>query len=288
MVDRSAGKRIEHAIDALKGQKRKAAEYIGTHMAEVAMLSLRTIAGRARVSPGTLVGLAKALNYESYNEFRSAMQAEQGGVLDYFSMGAKALQSSQPGESMDKLTAMVVEMDMQNIRTVLDAEVALNIETAGRLLNKSRRVYVLGTRTCYGVAHNLFYMLQLIRDDVQLVEDTAGIAADTMHAIGPEDALVVFGYYPYVTRTLELVDAADRAGANIITITDSPNSVLIRNRSLVLPTRTSSPWIFGSVTTSVVLSQALAAHLLALGGQAVLERIQAREKMLSNLGIFTS
>jgi len=278
--------RLQRALEDLSGQKRKAAEYILSHLREVTMLSLRKIALRARVNPAALVALAHDLNYTSYNEFKASVQEEDSGVLDYFSAGAQALQNPQARSRLGKLSGIAAATDSRNIESALSGDSEDSVSQAAQVINDARRVYVVGVRASFGIAHYLHYLLQLIRDDVVFLTDLAGMSGDQLATISKDDVLVAFGFYPYVKQTLTIVDQASEIGAHIVGITDSRKSPLLRKNGTALLFRTESPWVLASVTSAVAVSQVLVAQIVGLGGEAVLERLRQREKLLKDLDVF--
>lgn len=284
---KNARDQLQEQLHSLSGQKRKAADYIVAHAREVTMISLRKVAERARVSPATLVLLARDLGYKSYVELKTSLQEDEAGVLDYFSAGARALQDPKGLTGLHKLTATIAAADARNVTATLSDKGAA-IAKAATILHESRRIYVAGMRATYGAAHYLAYLLQLVRDEVVFVDDSAALGVDILCGLDKTDAFVSFGFYPYVRRTVKLTQQAADAGAQIVAITDSARSPLVHKKACVVTFSTETPWVVGSITAAVSAAQAVAAHLVSLGGPAVLGRLREREKVLTDLDVFTS
>lgn len=287
MEDSSPRVRLRQMLDQLRGQKRKAAEYILARPGEVAVYSLRKVAGLALVSPGTLVTLAHDLGYEAYNDLRARFQQEETGVVDYFSSGVRALQGRTQSSDLDELIGRSMAADIGNIEHALqDQAVVTAIQEAAALLHTSRRIYVVGRRASFGLMHYFHYLAQLVRDNVVFLDGAGDMSGDQLDGIGSDDVIICCGFYPYVRSVIELVDTAASLGARVISITDSPASPVGRPAACVIPISVDSPWMFGSITSAVVMVQALIAQLAALGGAPVLDRVKAREKMLAELSVF--
>ena len=62
---------VTRAYPKLSRQLKKCAAYILEHPSEVATLSMRQLAARAGVPPSTMNRLAKALGFNTYDEFRA-------------------------------------------------------------------------------------------------------------------------------------------------------------------------------------------------------------------------
>jgi DNA-binding MurR/RpiR family transcriptional regulator len=279
--------RLRSLLDQFSGQRRKAAEYILARPGEVAVYSLRKVAVRARVSPGTLVTLAKTLGYGSYNAFRARVQQEEVGILDYFSAGAKVLQDTgkgagEPGSLIEK----VIRSDLKNITEITSERYIASVAKAAAVIQGGKNVYVVGRRATFGLMHYFYYVAQFVRDQVHLLDGAWDMSGDQIARVGPGDVVLCCGFYPYIRSVMEIIDEAETRGARVVCITDSAASPLVRKNGVVITLPIESPWIFGSISAAVVVLQALLAQLTSLGGEAVLARIKDRERLLSALKVF--
>lgn len=288
MTDISAKDRLKTMLDDLGGQRRKAAEYILARPGEVAVFSLRKVAARARVSPGTLVTLAKSLGYPSYNAFRAWFQQEEVGILDYFTSGARALQSDgDAGDGSLKLIERVIGSDLKNIAVLADEAQMRIISEAAEAVQNGRNLYVIGRRGSFGVMHYFYYTAQLVREGVHFIDGAYDMSGDQIACVGEGDVVICCGFYPYVRSVVNLVDEAARRGARIVSITDAESSPLAAPNGILITLPVMSPWIFGSITAAIVVVQALAAQMTALGGETVLDRVKQRERLLAHLDVFS-
>ena len=71
---RALTKRITDAFPDLSPQLQQAARHVVDRPDDVALLSMRSLALAADVTPSTMVRLAQSLGYEGYNEFRELFQ----------------------------------------------------------------------------------------------------------------------------------------------------------------------------------------------------------------------
>jgi DNA-binding MurR/RpiR family transcriptional regulator len=69
-------------------------------------------------------------------------------------------------------------------------------------------------------------------------------------------------------------------------MTDKPKSPLAVPGSTVLLFRADSPWVVGSITAAISISQMLVAQLVGRGGDTVLRRLRSRERLLTDQRIF--
>ena len=75
------------------------------------------------------------------------------------------------------------------------------------------------------LANFLSYSLQMIFDNVRLIETTAGSELfQQMMSVGEGDVMVAISFPRYSKRVIKAVEFARRAGADVVALTDSPES----------------------------------------------------------------
>ena len=85
--------RIEQAYPSLPRQLQLAGRYVVDHPDEVALASMRELSRKAKVSPATLLRLARVAGFEDYQSFRETFrQRIRRGGEGPFSARARSLQ----------------------------------------------------------------------------------------------------------------------------------------------------------------------------------------------------
>jgi DNA-binding MurR/RpiR family transcriptional regulator len=82
------------------------------------------------------------------------------------------------------------------------------------------------------------------------------------------------------------VEHAIAKGTSVISLTDRENSPITAKRGLTLIFGVESPWIYNSITASLVLAQVLVAETLVLSGNDALRRINKRERLFQTFAVF--
>ena len=144
----------------------------------------------------------------------------------------------------------------------------------------AERVFIVGMRACFSVAHYLHYSMSLVKENVELIDTAAGRLGDRVIKMKSPDVLIAIGFYPYANSTLNVVKYAQRVGTRVIAITDNTSSPMIDREDDALIFSSKSPWVFGSITSAIVLSQALVANIVLRDGEKALKKISALEKEL--------
>ena len=277
---------VKRTIDDGGGKRRQALRYLLDHPNDVAMLSMRKLATRAKVSPATMLKIATESNFQTFAEFKAIFQEHVLGTHDFFSVGAKSMLDQRDPLSLSNLVLKIAKTDLENIEETLNQEGYQRIEMAVDKILAAERVFIVGMRACFSVAHYLHYSMSLVKENVELIDTAAGRLGDRVIKMKSPDVLIAIGFYPYVNSTLNVVKYAQRVGTRVIAITDNTSSPMIGREDDALIFSSKSPWVIGSITSAIVLSQALVANIVLRDGEKALKKISALEKELDAFDIF--
>ena len=135
------------------------------------------------------------LGFSEYDKLREPFRERLRSLSPDF---ASRLQNVQKrGAKGEKsLFADLRAAEIANIEGSLSDDNCLVLDAAAATMQASRRVYVLGLRGAYAPAFLFHYAYQLFRENSQLLDTRAGIFADQLRDIGPEDCLLVVSFPP--------------------------------------------------------------------------------------------
>ena len=203
-----------------KGQ-RSIAKYILNNYDKAAFMTAGKLGEIVGVSESTVVRFATELGYDGYPVMRKALQEMIRNRLT-------SVQRIEVAKSMldeKEITKSVISSDMQNLQATLDNLDQSCFDAAVEEIIKAKRVYIVGMRTSTSLASFLGLYLNLLRDGVTVVRDTA--ASETFEQlirIGEGDLFIGISYPRYSSHTVEAMQFAKKMGANAIAITDSAAS----------------------------------------------------------------
>ena len=148
---------------------------------------------------------------------------------------------------------------------------------AGRAAHaRARRLYFLGTRSCFAISYHFAYAYSMIAGNGVLVHGLGGTYPDQLDAAGPEDLLVCVTQNPYGRQTLEAARDCRQAGVPVLALTDSPLAPIQAHATQALLFDAGTPSYFHSMVGSLALVERLLAKLAAAGGEAAQQRIDVR------------
>ena len=280
--------RIDQQYGAFSPQLQRAARFVRQHPQEVALNSLRTVAGTAGVSPAAITRLLHALDVETWGAFqadhRTWLMAGREGV---FSSRAGRLISDtrQPGAE-DALLDAITAAEEANVRAALDPELHGGLREAAELLAAAPAVAIAGIRSCFPVAFSLHYSLSLFMPGARLMAAAGTGLLDELHHLRADDAVVVISVRPYSHETVELARLARERGVRVVGITDGPLTPVARLSDVALVAANDSPAHIASPIGPIAVAQALATLVLARSGADALDTLRRREATLDAISAY--
>jgi DNA-binding MurR/RpiR family transcriptional regulator len=271
------------ALPSLPMRLQEVGRFVAANDYDATTRSMRELASVAGADPASFTRLAKAIGYSGWDELRAALtEARRPAQASPFSARARKRQGPNADVSLvaDRLAAEAIGL----ARISADA-----VAEAARALHGARRIWIAGFRSCRSVAELLNYELRLFRpDDVQLVGGSGPEDLD-FGAFRSGDAVVVIGFAPYSTASVESTRAALKAHACLIAIADSVTAPMAEGADhLLLYEAASSPGFFPSLTGAIAIAQSLAAVAFSLGAASARKRLEATEARLAAMSQYVT
>lgn len=283
-------KRIDTRYADLPPQIQRAARFVREHPEDVALNSLRTLAGKAGVSPTSMTRLMQALAFENWDAFQREHRTWlTGGRRHVFSGRADRLihDMKRPGAE-DELLDVVGQHECANVGAAFGRDARTALREAANLIAEAKGVSIAGLRSCYPVAFGLHYALSLFMPGVSLMGGAGVSLLDEMHRLGPGMVLVTISVDPYSRETVDAARHARSLGARVIGITDRALSPIAQHADVTLVARNESPAHIASPLGPMALSQALALLVLTRSGNGALEAMRRREAMFEATSAYLS
>ncbi len=203
-----------------KGQK-LISKYVLEHYDKAAYMTASRLGKIVDVSESTVVRFAIELGFEGYPEFQHALQEIVRTRLTSFQRMEVTNSLIGDGDVLSK----VLLGDAEKIKHTLDGIDRNAFEEAIERIVSARDIYILGVRASSSLAGFLAHGLRMIFDNVKFVQTTSGSEMfEQIMSIRPDDVMIAISFPRYSKRIIHAVEFAKHAGADVITITDSPAS----------------------------------------------------------------
>ncbi len=208
----------------LPRQQKAICDYILNNYQQAAFLTVEDLAKATATSSATVLRTIARLGFSSFSSIKEELQR-----VMYTSMipPLDRLRDTFTGVDENTVLETIIEENIQNLRAIKSQHLTENFPKAVALVEKARRIYIIGLRSTKGVALYLHALLQQFLPDVFLVDATG---TDTMldvllDADGSDVLIALMAGSPHYTkRTIFCVQYAHENGIPTILITNSLSS----------------------------------------------------------------
>lgn len=200
-----------------KGQK-LIANYILEHYEKAVFLTAAKLGTIVGVSESTVVRFANELGYDGYPKFQEALEELVKSKLT----AMQRLEVTTDRIDTKHVLRSVLQTDEEKIHYTIEHIDEEVFDNAIDSILKAKTIYILGVRSCAGLASFLGFYFNIIFDNVKVI-NTNSISEifEIVHRIGEEDVLIGISFPRYSKRILKALEFARSRGAGIIAITDS-------------------------------------------------------------------
>ncbi len=267
--------RLIAEFENLPGQLQIAARHIIDHPHEVGIQSMRTLASVAEVHPNSFVRLARQLGFDGYDAMRERFRDFVRGGTGSSPDRVRWLQEMAKQGGSTAVFGTMASACIDNLEKMFEQQSIAELEKAVDWMINARQVFVLGLGLAYPLAYNFWYVARMGFDHFVLTPRHGSLPSDDLVRITEDDCLLAMTFQPYRRDTMQAVRLAGKSGAKIIGVTDSNAASLCREADLGLVSPTHTPQFFHSNSAVTALLETLCALLVARGGVAASEAVDA-------------
>ena len=233
---------------------RKIAKYILENYDKAAFMTAGKLGATVGVSESTVVRFAAELGYDGYPGMRKALQEMVRNRLT-------SVQRIEVAKEMihdSNVLKAVLTADMDKLQKTVDDVNEDSFNAAVDAIIGAKNVYIVGMRSSAALSSFLGYYLNLLRENVHLLHDTAASEIyEQIIRIGEGDVFIGISYPRYSSRTVKAMRFAKSAGATTICITDGDVSPLARYSDIRLVARSDMVSFLDSLVAPLSLINAL-------------------------------
>ena len=258
-----------------KGQK-LLANYIIDNYDKAVFLTAAKLGDIIGVSESTVVRFASFIGYSGYPEFQQALEDMVRTKLNT----TDRIEITNGGIEQNGVLRTVLFSDALKIKNTMESIDEAAFENAVKVISNSRRIYVVGIRTCAPLASFLSFYLNMIFDNVvNLQTSSTSELFEQMIHIGEEDCIIGISFPRYSMRTLKALEYANNRRANVITITDSIHSPMNLYSSCNLIAESGMHSVVDSLVAPLAVINALIVELCNNNQAVVAENLDMIENV---------
>lgn len=276
LMKRDILRNIEENMDGFSKGQRQIARFLLAHYDKAAYMTAAKLGAEVSVSESTVVRFVMELGYAGYPEFQKALQELIRTKLTSFQRMEVTNHLIGDGDVLEK----VLNTNVDNIRHTLDSISRVAFHDAVDAIVKAKNIYIIGVRSSAMLANFLSYSLQMIFDNVRLIDTTAGSELfQQMMSIGEGDVMIAISFPRYSKRVIKAVEFARRADADVIALTDSPDSPIAPSAQQVLIAQSD----MASYVDSLVAPLSLLNAIIVAVSRAKEDDVRARLEKLEHI-----
>lgn len=221
--------RIEQNKKQFSKGQRLIADYILNNFHKSTFQTAQKLAVELGLSESTVVRFATLLGYDGYKELKDDIHE-----LAKISLSNIDRIKLRQIKTMDELVESCLTTDahdVKRLKTDLDKE---KLYEGIDILNKSRKIFVLGLRTSSFLANYFYFYLKLMGKDAIIINSDDDIVYENMLHMNEEDTFFCISYPRYSKKSVSILKYAKSKGSKVISLTDNTNTTIAKNSDLVL------------------------------------------------------
>ncbi|KAJ54071.1 hypothetical protein ACMU_04025 [Actibacterium mucosum KCTC 23349] len=269
--------RLSKKYEVLSEKLRQAGDYVAANPLEVATRSLRAVATESGLAPATYSRLARALEYDSFEDLREVMRRKISRREDSFATRAERLRHDHRAGNAGFFEAHLAAC--QNNLRDLARDIDQNaLEQAVDALLKARKVLLFGALGSTGVVEYLSYMADFCQPNWTLAGRAGASLGSALTALQPGDGILIVTKPPFAPKSINAARLAREKGAYVVVITDTHACPALRYASAGFIVPTNSPHFYSSYVGTMFLMEAMIGILVGRLGPDGSDRIAAVEQ----------
>jgi DNA-binding MurR/RpiR family transcriptional regulator len=274
---------IEANMDGFSKGQRQIARYLLAHYDKAAYMTAAKLGSEVSVSESTVVRFVMELGYAGYPEFQKSLQELIRTKLTSFQRMEVAKHLIGDGDVLDK----VLMSDVDKIRHTLEGVSREAFEGTINALVNARNIYVMGVRSSSMLAGFFCYNLHMIFDNIRLIETTAGSELfQQIMNIGEGDVMVAISFPRYSKRVIKAVEFARNAGADVVALTDSPESPIAADASQLLVAQSDMASFVDSLVAPLSIINAIVVGVSRVKEEEVMNRLRHLEQIWDEYDVY--
>ncbi len=255
------GQKVLSLLKEGSPSQRGLSEFILRDPIFVATHGIEDVAKNSTISASTISRYVRDLGLSGYAEFRAAVGETVHALIAPVNKLGAELDKASNGQGAAEAS---LGNGLRSIEALTDHQTARTVREVAQLIKNARNVWVMGFGLSSHLAAMLTLGLQPYRDGVVNVVQYGGteVAAGRLMSAGHGDLLIALAFPRYSADVTDLANAAKRAGADVVALTDSIASPLSAVTDTLLLAPAPHPLLPSSCLPALALIEALVSEFL--------------------------
>lgn len=264
--------RLTEKYDGLSGALRLAADYLADNPVDTASRTLRTVSKDSGISPAAFSRLARALDYDGFEELREEMRAKIGRRVNDFADRAQELQRAHSDGKASFIDAHFAACQA-NLKDFVESVDRDALNAAVDQIAAARKVLLLGALGSTGVVEYLAYIANFCADNWVLASRQGASLGAGLTGLDKRDVVIIVTKPPFSDRAIRAAELAHQRGVYVVLITDTHACPALKFSNARFVLATDSPHFYSSYVVTLFLVETLIGILVSRSGPAAYARV---------------
>jgi DNA-binding MurR/RpiR family transcriptional regulator len=206
-------RRVRRHLDDLSAVERKLANFVLEFPGELASYGANELAALAGVSPSAVSRFVRHIGFENYEEARRLVREEKEA-------GSPLFQVSAGAGGHTNVAATHYEQSQANLAWTFEHLAPADLTAMAKAIVGASQVLIFGSRSSHGFALYLRWQIIQAIPRVTAIPGPGETTSEHLVELGERDCVIVFGVRRQTHQMMAVLEAATRAKARIIFISD--------------------------------------------------------------------
>jgi len=232
----------------------KIANYFQDNAKQFPFLSIHDIAIKLGIGKASIMRFCHKLGYDGFAALKRDISNFVKG--DLAPLEKFKLLLEDPKLNVSSIN-QIAQNEVDNINFIINNFDEINFEKAVQMVCSAQNVFTMGISLSSHLANLTSYFLQRIGLKSAILNQMGLTFTDQLRYVNKQDVLIAFSLPPYSQETINAAEYMKKQSANVLAITNSITSPIIKFSDANLIVKTDSYFISNSLTPIFVLIIAL-------------------------------
>lgn len=274
---------LEQRLPTFSKGQRVLARFVLEHYDKAAFMTASRLGTEVGVSESTVVRFAAELGFRGYPGMKKALQEVVRSRLT----AVERLEVAEQTMNTQDVARAVLRADIANLQATLDETDEAAFNTAVDRILSARRIFIVGMRTSTTLANFLGFYLNLLRDNVHVIQDTAAMEVyEQMLRVREGDLVIGISFPRYSNRTINAMKYARDRCVGTLGLTDTKASPLNEYSDVCLFAKSEMVSFLDSLVAPMGLINALIVAIGSRDREHTRQTFKDLENIWSEYGVY--
>jgi DNA-binding MurR/RpiR family transcriptional regulator len=275
--------KISQCADKLTPSEYRIADYLLRTYPSGLLQNTSELAKKLNINASTVTRFFQKIGYRNIKsataDLREDIQFLAKSPIDRFR------NADRKSPTRDDVFGRAIELDWSNIQQTFSTIDEGAVKNFMNLIgDKSKAVYILGTRKEFSLAYYFYYQIASFRDNAFLLNPTNLV--DQLSRFRPNDLLIVFDFRRYSRIHVLASQYAKDVGGQIVVFADSPITPTAGRADCLFLITTGGLSAFDSYTAAVTLLNALISLMVESYGDDFEAKYERLEELFKRFEVY--